>query len=302
MAPSELRIIVTGAAGLLGRRLVGVLAKRHRVFATIHRNALSPAEAPNVEVKSCDLVDGDAVARLLDQAVPDVVINCAAMTDVDGCEGDPQCAERLNSGIVENLLRAAADGETRIVQISTDYIFDGKAGPYPENSPACPLNVYGNTKLAGESAISAWGGKSLILRTSALYDCGPPAGKADLFTSTYDRLDRGERVTVASDLFCNPIWVLNLAEAIAEAIDKSISGILNIAGPEYLSRCRFSRIIAAHYGFATHTIDCIPVVELGRRAIRPLRAGLDISRASTVLRTRLLSPNEAFSHPDFDPT
>jgi dTDP-4-dehydrorhamnose reductase len=300
MAPSDLTILVTGSAGILGRRLTPILAEDHRVIASIHRNELKLAHPATLEVKKCNLTDVDAAARLIDETKPDIVINCAAMTDVDGCEENPVLAESVNSGVVKNLLRAINREVTYFVQISTDYVFDGKAGPYPENSAANPVNIYGQTKLDGEAVARSWEGRSLVVRTSALYDCHSTEN-ANLFASTYNRLHDGKPVSAASDLYCNPIWAANLARALKEAVEKQIRGILNIAGPAYLSRYQFSMAIAEHYEFPRGLVKRLSLAELNRKAQRPQRAGVDISLASKVLDTKLLSPAEVFSVSDFNP-
>jgi len=300
MAPSKLTILITGSAGILGRRLTPILADSHQVIALIHRDELQLSQPAALDVKRCDLTDADATAQLVDEADPDVVVNCAAMTDVDGCEENVGLADRVNSGIVKNILLAVSKEKTYFVQISTDYIFDGEAGPYPEGSKPNPINVYGKTKLDAETLVKSWGGRSLIVRTSALYDCHSTE-KANLFASTYNRLQDGRQVVAASDLYCNPIWAVNLAEALDEVIEERTSGIINIAGPEYISRYRFSVTIAEHYGFRPNLVSGKPVAELKRRAPRPLRAGVDIARAISILRTDLLSPNEVFSSPGFKP-
>ncbi len=300
MAPSDLTILVTGSAGILGRRLTPILAEDHRVIASIHRNGLKLDQPTTLEVKKCDLTDTDAAARLIDETNPDIVINCVAMTDVDGCEENPVLAESVNSRVVKNLLNAINKEETYFVQISTDYIFDGRAGPYPEDSATNPINMYGQTKLDGETSVRSWEGRSLVVRTSALYDCHSTE-KANLFASTYNRLKNGEQVNAASDLYCNPIWTVNLARALKEAVEKRACGILNIAGPAYLSRYQFSALIAEHYGFSPELVKRLPLADLKRRAERPLRAGVDISLTSKILKTELLSPDEVFSLPDFNP-
>ncbi len=300
MALSDLTLLVTGSAGILGRRLTPILAEDHRVIASIHRSELKLDQPASLKVEECDLTDTDAAARLIDETNPDVVINCAAMTDVDGCEENSVLADRVNSGVVKNLLHAISKQETYFVQISTDYVFDGKVGPYPEDSATNPVNIYGQTKLDGEASVRSWEGRSLVVRTSALYDCHSTE-KANLFASTYNRLRNGEPVNAASDLYCNPIWTVNLARAVKEAVEKQTCGILNIAGAAYLSRYQFSMSIAKHYGFPSKLVNRLLLADMNRRAERPLRAGVDISLASKTLKTELLSPDEVFSLSDFNP-
>lgn len=294
----SLNIIVTGAAGLLGSRLIAVLAKQNRVTAVVHKSEFPDDPPEGIETVKCDLTDPDAVRTLIPSASADVIVNSAATTDVDGCEDAVSLASNLNCGIVANLLDTIDSEKTRFVQISTDYIFDGESGPYPESASPHPLNVYGRTKLDGELEVNKWNGKSLIIRTSALFDSVGP-GKTNLFTSAYDRLSRGEIVKVASDIFCSPMWTVNLSQAIAEAIELDVTGIMNIAGREYMSREEFALQLANAFGLDADLVRALPIDLLNRPARRPYRAGLDVTKASRLLRTKFLSPSEVFSSSDF---
>ncbi len=289
---SRKHILITGASGLLGRRLIPVFTDDYDVTAVVFRNSL--IESSGVDARVCDLTDHRQAEQLLAEIAPAIIINCAATTDVDGCESDPAMAYRLNCGIVENLLNAASSHDLYFVQISTDYIFGGGDGQYAEQTVPNPLNTYGRTKLQAEEAVRKSGIDALVIRTCALYDCGH-AGKTNLFSSTYDRLKKGETVRVASDLYCNPMWTANLAESIREAVSLHLTGIIHIAGPEYLSRYEFSSLVARHFGFTDSLVEAIELSGLARAAKRPLRAGLDISLALETLSTKPLPLAEAFA-------
>ncbi len=292
MAISENRILLTGSAGLLGGRLVPLAAAHTKVFAIFHEEEPEYDDYANMQLVECDLTDSEWTREAVEYANPTVIINCAAMTDVDGCEEDRALARKLNAGIVENILGCISN-DLYFVQISTDYLFDGKSGPYPEDAVPNPINVYGLTKLESEAIVRARGGKSLIVRTSALYD-SVDRGRANLFASVYERLQNGETVKAAEDLFCNPIWVPTLSEAILEAVELNLTGVLNIAGSVYMSRFEFAQIVAEHYEYPANLIESVPVEALGRAARRPNKAGVDVSKALGLLRTRLVSPSEAF--------
>jgi len=293
MEISDKRLLITGSAGLLGGRLVPLAAMESNVFAVFHKEEPEYDNYANMQLVECDLTDKEWVRDTVEYSKPQVIINCAAMTDVDGCESDRTLARKLNAGIVENLLESVAEDKF-FVQISTDYLFDGKSGPYPETSAPNPINVYGLTKLEGEALVRARGGNSLIVRTSALYD-SISRGHANLFDGLYMGLINGETVKAAEDLFCNPISVSTLSEAILEAVSQGITGVLNIAGSVYMSRFEFAQVVAEHFGFSTNLIESVPMESLGRAAKRPSKAGVDVSKALGLLRTRLLSPSETFS-------
>ncbi|MFH1892652.1 MAG: SDR family oxidoreductase [Candidatus Zixiibacteriota bacterium] len=298
MGHSDLRIMVTGAAGLLGFRLTTLLLDKFHVIAVTHEHDFPGSITAKLQTVKCDLTDRVSVSRLVHDFEPDVVINSAAMTDVDACEEKQILASKVNCDIVAHLIDAIKHDKTRFVQISTDYLFDGRNGPYPEEAVPNPLNVYGRTKLAAEQLVSEFNGESLIVRTSALFD-NEDHGKANLFTAVYGRLKSGESVKVASDLYCNPIWTLNLSAAILEAVEQGLAGIMNIAGSQYLSRYDFALSMAHEYRFPRQLVQAVPLALLNRKAVRPLKAGVDVTKASKLLHTKLLSPEEAFTRIDF---
>lgn len=286
--------MVTGAAGLLGSRLAELLSQKYRVVAVIHQHEFPGEDSEDIQIVKCDLTDRASARSLVQDCEPNVIINSAAMTDVDACEEHHILANMLNCDVVAHMLDAIGDDEIRFVQISTDYLFDGRNGPYAEDAVPNPVNVYGRTKADAEQFVHEWKGESLIVRTSALYD-SESHGSADIFATAYSRLQSGKVVRAASDLYCNPIWTVNLSDAIAEAINLGLSGIINIAGSEYLSRYDFATSVAREYGFRQKLIQAVPISSLNRKAVRPLKAGLDITRASKLLHTRLLTPSEAFA-------
>jgi len=299
MGRFDLRIMVTGAAGLLGLRLTTLLSEKFHVIAVTHQHEFPGNISEELQAVKCDLTGRASVRRLVHDFEPDVVINSAAMTDVDACEENQILANKANCDIVAHLIDAIKLDKTRFVQISTDYLFDGRNGPYPEEAVPNPLNVYGRTKLAAERLVREWNGESLIVRTSALFD-SKNHGKANLFTAVHSRLRSGETVKVASDLYCNPIWTLNLSAAILETVEQGLTGIINIAGSEYLSRYDFALSVAHEYGFPQQLVQAVPLASLNRKAERPLKAGVDVTRASKLLHTGLLSPAETFVKFDFN--
>jgi dTDP-4-dehydrorhamnose reductase len=292
------RILITGASGLLGLRLVELYGSECPVLAVRFTNQIVRPGFPNVDWERADLTEGDNAARLISEFNPTMIVSCAAMTDVDMCESATEIARAINCGIVENLTQAIDDLEVRLVHISTDYVFDGSEAQPSEKAATNPLNIYGETKLCAEKAISECGCNSLIIRTSALYDCRR-LSKANLFTSTHDRLKAGETVSTASDVYCNPMWALNLAECIREISAIDINGILNIAGPVYQTRYEFSLAVARHFGYPEESVLPVKLDQLNRPANRPRLAGLNTAKARSLLATELLTPEQAFSHAQF---
>jgi len=176
---------------------------------------------------------------------PDVVINCAGKTDVDACERDIINTYLANAFGLERLANVFTG---RFVQISTDYIFDGLAGPYDEGAFGNPLQTYGFSKFVAETLVHRFWTNSLIIRTTNLYDTGK-IGKSNFALWVLDSLKAGKTLTVTDDLWGNPTYVPHLAKGILSAIDKKLHGTLNIVGETYCTRYEFAIRLARAFGF-----------------------------------------------------
>ena len=205
-----MRLLVTGANGMLGHRVVGVARERgHEVRAT--------------DLPELDLTDADATKRFVDAAAPDAIVNCAAYTDVDGCETNEELATRVNGEAPGNLARCGVP----IVQLSTDYVFGGDARrPYVESDATGPKTAYGRSKLAGEHAVREAGDEHAIVRTAWLFGDG---GKN--FVDTMLRLGaERDEVSVVFDQVGSPTWTGHLAPALVDLVERRGSGVFHAAG------------------------------------------------------------------------
>lgn len=241
-----MRVAVTGPRGRLGSELV--------------RQGCIPIEA--------SILDWHDLRTEIDALDPDVVINCAAYTDVDGCENAPRKAAEVNTYGVYILAQAFAG---KIIHISTDYIFDGVSGPYTEDAKPNPISIYGWSKLGGELALRDRP-ESLIVRTTILFD----KYSYNFVTSVIQRLVNGETVTAPDSLYGSPTYVPHLAEAILEAVKQNLTGVFNLTGNRVMSRLKFARMIAGILGQGVTNVFDGPVTG---RAPRPLNAGLDAGKA-----------------------
>ena len=203
-------ILVTGAAGQLGSEM------RNLAPATSDRYIFSDvAVIPGVETVRLDITDVEAVRLVCDSEKVDVIVNCAAYTNVDKAESDAAMADLLNNKAAGNLAKVAAERGALLVHVSTDYVFGGDAcSPYVEDSPTSPLGVYGATKLLGEEAVKASGCKYLIFRTAWLYS---PYGKN--FVKTIKQLSaERDSLKVVADQVGTPTYAADLAAVIVKAI------------------------------------------------------------------------------------
>jgi len=282
--------LVTGACGLLGQHLVRRLKFDHRVIAVdIVADIFKDS---NITFMQSDLTDLSVVRQIFEQGSIDVVYNCAAYNDVDGCERNKEKAYDLNVGLVESLVNAGCD---KIVQFSTDYVFNGKYGPYVEDDETDPVGYYGETKLQAERILLESDGRHLIIRTNVLFGNGIGV-RPNFISWLVENFKRGRRLKLVTDQYNNPVHADNLAEASIEAGKLGLTGILHIGGGSYLSRCEIAYMVAERFGFSRNLIIPVLTSELGQVARRPMRGGLRIDRAEKLLKTPLLTFKEAIRY------
>jgi len=245
---------VTGAGGMLGREVVRA-ATDHEVVGLSHGDL--------------DVTDRAAVARAIAEARPDVVVNCAGFTDVDGAEADEEAATLLN-GDAAGYLAAAAPA---IVHPSTDYVFDGaKRTPYLESDPTGPRSAYGRSKLAGEHAVAAANPRHFIVRTSWLFGAG-----GGNFVETMLRMADLPQILVVRDQVGSPTYTGHLADALVRLLDGEAYGIHHIAGSDQCSWYEFAVEIFRQAGVDVHVLSSTSA-EFPRPATRPAYSVLGTER------------------------
>lgn len=261
-----MKVVVTGAAGMLGSDLVrAAQAQNHEVVA------LSSADL--------DVVDGDAARARLAEELPDAIVNCAAYTDVDGAEDDLRAAMDVNAHGARNVAEAAAILGVPVVYVSTDYVFDGsKAEPYVESDAPHPLSVYGQSKLAGEHETARSAERHFIVRTQWLFG---RSGRNFVETMLTLAADHGEVLVVRDQVGC-PTWTGDLAEGIVRLLDTRAYGIHHMAGGGSCSWFEFAQEIFRQTGTDCRVMSCT-TEETGRRAPRPLQSVLGTERDGAIL-------------------
>jgi dTDP-4-dehydrorhamnose reductase len=287
------KIILLGSNGLLGQKLAELLLR-----GSPHLVILSSVEdAPVVQYQSVEYVRIDITSKKdVRQAVmkyePDVLVNCAAMTNVDVCESERELAWKINVTGVEHLIDAAKVHGSAIVHVSTDYIFDGRAGPYTEEDRPNPLSYYGKSKLASENALRASGVQFLIARTMVLYGYAP-AVKPNFVLWLVQSLEKGTSVRIVDDQMGNPTFVDDLAYGLLRAIELGKTGIFNLAGREIVSRYNFALSVAKLFGLDASLISPIKTSQLQQPAPRPMKSGLVTLKAEVELGYKPLSIEES---------
>jgi dTDP-4-dehydrorhamnose reductase len=250
-------ILVVGANGMLGRDLMLLLGARGR----------------GVDINDIDITSPGKVMELLGELQPEVVINCAAYTDVDGCESNTETAMTVNGEGVAYLAMACRDNNALLVQISSDYVFDGGKGtPYVEDDAPCPLSVYGESKLVGEMN-AAFCPEHLIVRTQWLFGLH---GKNFVETMLKLGSEKNE-LTVVDDQTGSPTWTMNLAQAVVALIDKGCRGIYHAANSGYCTWNEFAVAIFEESGLPV-SVRSMTTAEMNRPARRPLYSTLECSK------------------------
>ncbi len=261
-----LNVLVTGAGGQLGSemRRLGSAASNDYLFT---------------DAAELDITDAGAIRRTMAERRIDVVVNCAAYTDVERAEREPATADRLNREAAGVLAAAVREADAMLIHISTDYVFDGASPePYTEESPAAPQSVYGRTKLAGEEAIRASGCKHLILRTSWLYS---EYGHNFLKTMLRMTAER-ERLNVVFDQTGTPTYAGDLALAIFSIVEKGMyagnEGTYHFSDEGACSWYDFAVEIAAAVGHDKCRIEPCRTADYPTAARRPAYSVLDKSK------------------------
>jgi len=287
-----MRVAVTGANGLVGAEAVAQLAGRHEVLALGRGASRLPAGLAGVRYLAADLGDGIALERALLDFRAEAVLHAGADTDVDGCQREPGRAWRVNVGGTEQAARACRALRARLVALSTDYVFDGAAGPYREEDLPNPLSAYARTKRCGEEAALLLAPDRAVARVAVVYS-GRPGARPTFPSQVVEQLTRGEPVRAFSDQQISTTLAANAAEMVLELLlESGYQGVLHTAGEGVLDRLAFARRLAARFGLRGEIVP-VRTADAGLGAPRPLKAGLRVERAAALLRHRPLTIDQA---------
>ncbi len=252
-----MKVLVTGASGMLGRDVMLAADNAgHEVLGFDHTGL--------------DVTDPERLRRRMNIDRPDVVINCAAWTDVDGAESREQEAFEVNATGAGNVAAAAEEIGAEVLYVSTDYVFNGgKEGPYVETDLPAPISAYGRTKLAGEQATVEANRRYFVVRTSGLFGIGGPN-----FVDTMLRLGKGGEVLVVHDQVSSPTYTWHLAYGLVRLLDSESFGLHHMAAGGSCSWYDFAREIFERSGMEVATLGATSEM-LGRAATRPANSALE---------------------------
>ncbi len=262
-------------------------------------NTQNHRKSPFPKSEQLDVTDQDSTLRLVREVQPKVIINTAALTNVDYCETHREEAQRVNVDGAKNLAQAAQENGSRLIQISTDSVFDGASGHYTESDSPHPLNYYAMTKLEAEGVVSQLSNYA-IARPSVVYGWHSHAAETHSDSTkqmnfgmyVLDKLKNSEPVKAVRDQYSCPTFADNLAESLLRLAKSHENGIFHTAGRSCLSRYEFATKLTQIFGYPTKLVQPVFSSEFPQNAARPKNCCLRTEKAEKTLGMRFLSAEE----------
>ncbi|CAM1347389.1 SDR family oxidoreductase [Tenacibaculum halocynthiae] len=274
------RVVITGSNGLLGQSLVSLLLNEKDKYKVIGFSRGDNRSGRNdFEYVSIDITDEMLLKEKLKTYTPDVIINTAAMTNVDACEDNKEECDKLNVDVVHFLKEYAEKTNAHLIHLSTDFIFDGEKGYYKETDDPNPLSYYGMSKLKSEELLTSSSVHYTILRTILVYGKVFDMSRSNIVLWVKKSLEEGKEVTIVNDQYRMPTYVEPLALACKLVIDKKAKGVFNVSSKKLLSIYEIAMEIAEVFDLNKKLIKPISTQSLNQKASRPAKTGFDLSKS-----------------------
>ncbi|MBK6754647.1 MAG: NAD(P)-dependent oxidoreductase [Flavobacteriales bacterium] len=276
-----MRILITGSNGLLGQKIIAALRNDTEVELIATSRGLDRTPEPLLDrYRALDITSQAEVQAVFDATRPQVVIHTAAMTNVDACELDPVACRLQNVTATDHLVRAAERHQSHFILLSTDFIFDGEAGPYREEDQPHPLSIYGHSKLDGEalvigSSLTKWS----IARTIIVYGIAPGLSRSNVVLWAKAALEKGEPINVVDDQWRMPTLAEDLADGCIRIAKRGALGIYHLSGPDGMSILELVQRVARFFDLDPSVIQLITSASLSQPAKRPPRTGFVLDKA-----------------------
>ncbi len=277
-------ILITGSNGLLGQKLIDLLSQESGI--NLIATARCENRLPNQEgytYQTLDITDPKAVEDVFATYKPQIVIHTAAMTNVDTCEHELCECEALNVKAVEYIVSACTKHHSFLCHLSTDFIFDGEAGPYDEEAIPNPISVYGETKLKAEQIIQASSIRWAIARTVLVFGIVPDMSRTNIILWVKKSLEEGKQINVVTDQFRTPTLAEDLAIGCWLIAQKEAEGIFNISGDELLTPYEMAIKTAEFFHLPKELIKPADSSTFSQPAKRPPRTGFILTKAKNML-------------------
>jgi len=276
-----MKVLITGANGLLGQHLIKqLLYQQVHVIATgrgIQRLPFEPS--PLYTYHTMDITNALQVYAVMEKERPDVVVHAAAMTQVDDCEKYPQQCETINVQGTSQVLTDAETFSSYFIYVSTDFVFDGEKGDYTEDDELQPLSWYGFTKMQAEAMVQTSTIPWAIVRTCLVYGKTLQGTRSNIITWVRDSLQEKKPIKVVSDQWRTPTHVEDLAMGIALMIEKKAEGVFHIAGKDKLSPYLMALETAKYFQLDAGMIEKVDASTFSQPGRRPLKTGFVIDKA-----------------------
>jgi dTDP-4-dehydrorhamnose reductase len=275
-----MKVLVTGSNGLLGQKLTDYYKTRNdiQLIATA-RGEDRYLDQTGYTYHNLDITNAQQVETAIAIHKPDVVINTAAMTNVDACESDKAGCDKLNVEAVKYLVESCNKHQVHFIHLSTDFIFDGTHGPVKENEPANPLSYYGHSKLKAEQHITAHSNSWAILRTVLVYGVVNDMSRSNIVLWAKNNLEQGKTINVVSDQFRTPTLAEDLAQGCVLAADKKAQGIYNISGQDFMSVFDLVYRVANYFKLDKSLLNMSSSEGIKQPAKRPPITGFYVTKA-----------------------
>lgn len=287
------KIIITGSNGLLGQSLVNLLLKYKDDYQVIgFSKGENRSGRKDFEYISIDITERENLKKTLLKIKPDVIVNTAAMTQVDDCEVFKKECDVLNVEVVVWLKEVAEVINCHLIHLSTDFIFDGENGYYKETDQPNPLSYYGNSKVKSEEILLNSNIDFAIIRTILVYGKVFHMSRTNIVLWVKEMLENGKEITIVNDQYRMPTFVDDLALSCKLAIDQRATGIFHISSKELLSVFEITQKIATVFGLNQSLIKPTTSTVLNQKAKRPPKTGFDLTKSREVLGMKFHSFEE----------
>ena len=280
-----MKILVTGANGLLGQHLIQLLltSTTHDVIASGKGPNRFPFKHERLIYQSADLAEPFDVYDLFDKCQPDIVVHAGALTQVDYCEENQEEAFKVNYNGTCSVVVKSESQQCFLIFVSTDFVFDGLNGPYKEEDEVHDVNWYGQTKWMAENVVKECTTDWAIVRTCLVYGNNLNEGRSNIINWVKENLEQGKKIKLVSDQFRTPTYVQDLAKGIVLIIEKKTKGIYHISGEEMMTPFDMAIATAAYLGLDNSLIEKVNADTFSQPAKRPLKTGLIIDKAKREL-------------------
>jgi dTDP-4-dehydrorhamnose reductase len=291
------KILITGANGLLGQKLISLYGNQpsYEILATGLGPLRLKARFENVRYSPMDICNRDEVFETLSDFKPDAVINTAAMTNVDQCETEQAGCRKLNVDAVGNLIDAAEEKRFFLLHLGTDFIFDGLAGPYSEEAIPNPLSFYGQSKWDADQLLIKSKAKWAIARTILVYGIAEDMSRSNIILWVKKNLEEGKPIKVVTDQWRTPTLAEDLALGCKLIVGKEAQGIFHISGKDLLTPYDMAIATADYFKLDRSLISKADSSNFSQPAKRPAKTGFIIDKARKVLGFEPLSFEEGLA-------